>query len=176
MLTTYTKDQLMAQWRLRHGLEPMRGDLTVELDGIDSEAWDNAGLMDWWTEMTANAPAEMFEQRELWTRCTAKTASGGGTDIELPASSGCRRIISVKLSGWKREGRLVTPDSQEAHLQKWEYTQAGAESPVAIVYSPLHMRCFPEGEAVESLRAITDGDGETFTMDSALLATMNKYS
>ena len=64
MLTTYTKDQLMAQWRLRHGLEPMRGDLTVELDGIDSEAWDNAGLMDWWTEMTANAPAEMFEAAE----------------------------------------------------------------------------------------------------------------
>ena len=44
MLTTYTKDQLMAQWRLRHGLEPMRGDLTVELDGIDREAWDKAEI------------------------------------------------------------------------------------------------------------------------------------
>ncbi|MDE5648271.1 MAG: hypothetical protein K2I57_10715, partial [Muribaculaceae bacterium] len=65
MITTYTKAQLMAQWRLRRGLEPMRGDLTVELDGVDTGALDEAELNDWWADMTANAPADMFEPKDL---------------------------------------------------------------------------------------------------------------
>lgn len=175
MLTTYTKDQLMAQWRLRRGLEPMRGDLTVEYDGVDTSALDEAELADWWADMTVHAPAELFGQKDLSVRCTTGTAAGGGTDVELPASAGCRRVLGVRLSGWKREGVLVAPDSRIAELQRWEYTQAGTESPVAVVYSPQHVRCFPAGEDVEHFRAITDGDGETYTIDSALLATMGEW-
>ena len=175
MLTTYTKNQLMAQWRLRRGLEPMRADVTVEFDGVDTEALEEAQLADWIADMTANAPAEMLGQKDLSVRCTVKAATGGGTDVELPASVGCRRVLGVRLSGWMREGRLVAPDSREAMLQRWEYTQAGVESPVAVVYSPQHVRCFPAGEDVECFRAITEGDGETLTIDSALLATMGEW-
>lgn len=173
MLTSYSKSQLLAQWRLRRGLEPMRGDLTVELDGIDSSAFDEAGLQDWWSDVTLHAPAEMFESTDLSVRCMLKPAPGGGTDVEVPLSSGCRRILSVKLRGWQREGRLVAPQSREARLQEWEYTQAGRESPIAIVYSPHHVRCFPAGDEVEVFTSITDGDGERFVIDSSLLCTMN---
>ncbi|MDE6093172.1 MAG: hypothetical protein K2F61_00140 [Muribaculaceae bacterium] len=175
MITTYTKAQLMAQWRLRRGLEPMRGDLTVELDGVDTGALDEAELNDWWADMTANAPADMFEPKDLALRCTTKAVAGGGTDVELPASTGCRQVLAVRLSGWTRDGTIVAPDSREADLQRWEYTQAGLESPVAVMYSPRHVRCFPAGEDVESFRAITEGDGEVFTMDSSLLATMGEW-
>lgn len=175
MLTTYTKSQLMAQWRLRRGLEPMRGDVTVELDGTDTDALDEAEMMDWWRHMTAHAPADMLEAKEMCIRCTTKAATGGGTDVELPATAGCRRIVGVRLSGWKREGMLVGPDSREAELQQWEYTQAGAEQPVAVVFSPNRIRCFPAGEDVECLRVITEGDGKSFTLDSGLLVTMGEW-
>ncbi|MDE6544186.1 MAG: hypothetical protein K2K76_09505 [Muribaculaceae bacterium] len=175
MLTTYTKAQLMAQWRLRRGLEPMRGDVTVELDGTDTDALDEAEMMDWWHHVVATAPAGMLETKDVSIRCTTKAAPGGGTDVELPATTGCRRITEVRLSGWKREGMIVTPESREAELQRWEYTQAGTEEPVAVVFQPNRIRCFPAGEDVECLRVITEGDGESFTMDSGLLVTMGRW-
>ncbi len=175
MLTTYTKAQLMAQWRLRRGLEPMRGDVTVEFDGVDTEALDEAEMTDWWRHIVSTAPEEMLERKDVSVRCTTKEAPGGGTDVELPAATGSRRVTEVRLSGWKREGRMVTPESREAELQRWEYTQAGAEHPVAVVFSPHRIRCFPAGEDVECLRVITEGDGENFTMESGLLATMGAW-
>ena len=175
MLTTYTKAQLMTQWRLRRGLEPMRGDVTVELDGIDTEAIDEAEMMDWWHHVVATAPAGMLESKDVSIRCSTKAANGGGTDVELPMAVGGRRVTEVRLSGWKREGMLAAPDSHEAALQRWEYTQAGRENPVAVVMSPNIIRCFPAGEDVECLRMITDGDGENFTIDSGLLVTMGRW-
>lgn len=172
MLTTFTKSQLTAQWRLRRGLEPMRGDLTVELDGVETSAIDEAELADWWLLVTSHASAEMLEVKDLSIRCSTESLPGGGTEVRLPVASGCRRITRVKLSGWKREGQIVTPDSPEADLQQWEYTQAGAEHPVAVLHSCYRLTCYPAGEDVELLECITEGDGENFTMDSALLATM----
>ena len=89
MLTTYTKAQLMTQWRLRRGLEPMRGDVTVELDGIDTEAIDEAEMMDWWHHVVATAPAGMLEAKDVSIRCSTKAANGGGTGCGI--TDGSRR-------------------------------------------------------------------------------------
>lgn len=175
MLTTYTKSQLAAQWRLRRGLEPSRGDVTLEYDGVDTERLDEAEMTDWWHEQTAHAPAELLGQTDAREMCSLKAAAGGGCVVELVQTTGVRRIVRIRLKGWKRDGLLVDEGSHEAELQRWEYTQAGAERPVAVVDTPHRIECFPAGDAVECLQVIGDGDGSSFTMDSSLLGSMASW-
>ena len=62
----------------------------------------------------------------------ALASRDGVTVLELPPD--CRRLVSVRLSGWKRQAEIIDADSGDPRLKLIgnEYALPGAEHPLAI--------------------------------------------
>ena len=84
------------------------------------------------------------------------------TDGVIPFPSDCVRIVSIKLSGWKRSVSVVYEESSEEYkIQHNEITTAGVHKP-KCVFSNNTIECFPAGD-LENFSYIGEQDITSFT-------------
>ena len=127
-----TADEMLAEWKLRHGFTIGRRECAVERDdGIDLDAGLRCDIDVWYESLLANAPAEWLPVYDIAGECRLEVNSDLSARLLLPAS--CRRVLEVKLSEWLRAVRVFeAPDSPRARLQQYPWTRGGIECPVCV--------------------------------------------
>lgn len=59
-MITLTRQEMLAQWKLRRALEPLRADCTAQRnDGIDLDRYLTEEMRSWYLRMLDTAPVEM---------------------------------------------------------------------------------------------------------------------
>lgn len=157
MIHRFTTDELLAEWSLRKGFEPLRNDCQVtRTDGIDLRQLMLRDMHAWYMDLLHTAPVRLLPVSDLASAVPVGAGSDGSAVINLPANV-CR-VVEVRLAGWHRSAVIVTDmSSPQAVAQTNPYSRAGCYAPVALVdgkvlrlYSP------PSGAAIalESLLCV----------------------
>lgn len=171
MTLTLTKSEMLALWRRVHGLDPLRADCTVEaVDGIDIDAWLEPKMRRWYLRQLDTASPALLPVRELARSCSVAATSSALSPVTLP--DGVRRVISVKLQGWKRPVEPLAWVDAAPRLARLAspFCQPGPCEPMAVIRADGALLVAPvKVPAVESLRAIIDPGPETYIIDETLL-------
>lgn len=166
-----SRADMLAQWKMRRYLEPLRQDcLMSRSDGIDLDAYCVMEMRRWYLDLMATAPMEYLAPSDLTLTATVRRGEGNRGLITLPA--GTVRIVRVKLSGWQREATVVTDMSSPlARLQRNRFSCGGVERPVALWSgegSVLELFSLPSlagTPVVEALTAVVDPGPELYEFD-----------
>lgn len=176
MIERFTIGEMVARWKLRMGLEPLRTDgVALRIDGFDIDALLEQYIYDWYTELLQTAPVHLLDITEQADRCVIEDVTDGVVRVKLP--TGCRRVAEVRLRGWKR-GVVPTDSPSEAlqNLLSNKYSLPGAESPVAILRNDiLLLYSLPTSQTdgeVESLRCVMEPADGSIILDTSLLSTI----
>lgn len=175
MIETFSSEDMLEIWRLRRGMTPCRNDCDIyRTDAADVDLLLGEEIDRWYRHLLDTAPVEMLAVGDIAPDVTARTDGDGVVTIALPDR--CRRVIGVRLSGWRRDAELVTDlSSARARMQMSEFVRGGSEFPVAIVekdrltlYSvdPLHKT------EVISLRCVTEPPAGVYILDRRALETI----
>jgi len=168
-----TKNEMLALWKRRHFLEPLRADCTAErADGIDLDTWCAEAMRRWYLRLLAEAPPELLAPDDLSLTAKVRRTPYGSAVAQLPA--GVVRVTAIKLNGWQRAAVPVTPDSPEAMRQANRFARGGVADPVAVaghdgtleLFSPDSRSAIP---TVEMLLAVTDPGEEKYIFDERAL-------
>ncbi len=114
------------------GFSSLHEDCTVErFDGIDIDSVLRPRLEAEHLQRLDSADLDLLRLEDVRAR-VALASRGGVTVLELPPD--CRRLVSVRLSGWKRQAEIVDADSGDPRLKRIgnEYALPGAEHPLAV--------------------------------------------
>lgn len=123
---------MLRQWKLRKGMLPASTS-TMTMSRRDSSNVDEmlyAEIDDRYAHYLATAPDDKVPQRNLAHAVTLTVNNDASADIELPAE--CVRVISVRLSGWRRPARIIKSDSPLARLQTCSYVCGKTCGPIAV--------------------------------------------
>lgn len=172
MMITLTRQEMLAQWKLRRALEPLRADCMAQRnDGIDLDRYLTEEMRSWYLRMLDTAPVEMTGWTEIAGEVAVTVAADGSGEILLPEN--CRRVIEVRLEGWKRQATIVTDSNTAlAVRQQSRFTRGGTVDPVAVL-SGRRLRLYtpPAGmtPAIATLRCVTVPRDDCYTMDERAL-------
>ena len=170
MIVTLSRRQMIDRWMLMKGFGPMRADASVvRSDGLDLEALFEAEARAWYLGMLDTAPPHLVAAEDISDRVTLTVEADSTAFIELPDD--CRRVVSLRLEGWRNDALIVAPDSVEARRQDNELTRGGVWRPVAVldVGRRLSTRSLPPGpKRIASLVAVTDGGSDVYRFDESL--------
>lgn len=127
-----TKAQMLAQWKLRHHLEPLRTDsVSVRSRGLSLDAYCEAEMRSRYVAMLAEADTEYLTIQNVAIKCTLQARSNGSATIELP--EGVVRVTGIRLVGWRRSAIVVTdPNDPRWRRQANRFSAGGVEQPVAL--------------------------------------------
>ena len=101
MRKEYTKEEMMALWKRRHFIEPLRADCVISRsDGVNMDARVAEDMRAWYLHLLRNGPVEHLAPADMSLTCSVSRNSTGALQIRLPASA--VRVTAVKLSGWER--------------------------------------------------------------------------
>jgi hypothetical protein len=168
MIITYTKQQMLAQWKLRRLLEPLRSDCRItRSDGVDLDAYATRKMRLWYLDLLANAPVEMLATTDISANVTVKSAADGTLTLDLPDT--VMRVVRVRLEGWKCDATLTPAGSTLALRQRNRFACGGVEHPVAVV-SRHHLELYSAANtlvvpAVELLKVVVDPGEEVYRFD-----------
>lgn len=169
MKLTLTKAQMLAQWKQRRWLEPLRADCRIRRsDGADLDAYAEMEMRQWYLELLATAPVEMLAVTDLTLSATVRRAGEGRLVIDLPASA--VRVVKVRVAGWQRDAEITAdPHSPLALRQANRFACGGVEHPVAVhsgrrleLFSAESSKALP---GVEALWIIADTGPDSYTFD-----------
>lgn len=178
MKLTLDQSEMLALWKRRHFIEPLRADCLIErTDGIDIDARCREEMRAWYLDLLRHGPVEALAPAEIASDCRAVVSPEGVAELILPA--GVERILSVQLSGWSRPATVITdPRHPAARLQENPFSRGGAEAPVAI-WMPgsdvvrLMSPAVAAGTPVASVLAAVDSGPELYTFDEQAVALIN---
>lgn len=173
MRTEYTKEEMMALWKRRHFIEPLRADCVMSRsDGVDMDTRVAEDMRAWYLDLLRNAPVEHLAPTDMSLTCSVSRDSAGALQIRLPASA--VRVAAVKLSGWER---AVVPvvNAGSACRQGNKYACGGVANPQAVLEHGgiLRLSAAPGRltlPAIEVLDVITDPGPELYVMDESAVA------
>lgn len=170
MKVRLTRSQMLAQWKQRNYLEPLRSDCQVERsDGIDLDSYCEWEMRRWYLHLLATADLRYLSPTDLTLTTTVKRLDGNRGSITLPA--GTVRPVRVRLSGWQRDATIVTDrDSRIARRQFNPFACGGVEEPVALWSGDGHLEIFSlpttTGSPLpEAVTAIVDHGAEIYEFD-----------
>lgn len=176
MIETYTMEEMVAEWKLRRGMMPLRTDAVADrVDGIDVDSLLRPMIAEWYGKLLLEAPAELLPQADMAAKAHVRiTDSDGAVEVILP--EGCSRVLWVKLSDWNTGTRPVEAASCPVleMLQRSRYGRARQCNPVALMY-PDRMMLYstalaqPQLEFLSCVAAPLNGD---IVLDSSLMATI----
>ncbi len=165
-----TQAEMLAQWKMRRYLEPLRADCQMSRsDGIDLDAYCVMEMRKWYLELLSTASVDYLVPTDMTLTATLRRGEGNRGLITLP--QGTLRIIRVKLSGWQRDAMVVTdPASALARRQYNRFSCGGVERPVALwggdglleLFSLPSLNGVP---VVEALTVIVDPGEERYEFD-----------
>ena len=179
MKITLTRQEMLAQWKLRRALEPLRDDCTaVREDGMDMDRYLTEEMRSWYLGLLDSAPVEVTGWTELAGDVTVTLLADGSGEIQLPGN--CRRGVEVMLEGWQRPATIVTdPTECMAVRQRSRFTRGGAVAPVAVTEG-LRLRLYtpPTGTKprVRTLRCVTVPTDGSYVMDESALGLIPLYN
>lgn len=168
---------MLALWKRRHFLEPLRNDCSVtRTDGVDLDAICIDQMRQWYVSLLANAPTEMLASTNIASTITPKRTSVNSLLLTLPDN--VVRVTSVKLSSWQREAMLIHSTSTRAKQQSNPFARGGIANPVAVLHANHTLELFSPGNdttlpTVEQLLVISDPGKEKYIFDELALTTIN---
>ncbi len=164
-----TKNEMLALWKRRHFLEPLRADCRIgRSDGVDLDAISELQMRQWYLNLLAEAPVELVATTDLALTATLKRTSRGSGLVTLPTET--VRVLSVKLSCWPTAVVPVEETSAEAHRQSNPYSRAGIACPVAVMHSNNTLELFSLENSktlpsIDSLLTVADYGPDRYVMD-----------
>lgn len=171
-MKNYTSTEMLALWRRALGLEIARTDCTVEVfEGIDLNADILSRMRRWYLSLLDTAPPELLPVADFAQTATITPRSDGGCDIALPAKA--RRILAVKLSGWKNQAVPLSLTDALPRLVRMASPFAGPGpcQPLAILEAG-SLRVYPAADKIELLLAVSDPGPEAYILDETLLKNL----
>ena len=170
----YSKAEMLALWKQRHYLEPLRADCVVSRS--DSYEVDSRCMQDmraWYLELLHHGPKRWLVTENVGTQCRMMVSPDGVAEIELP--SNVVRVVWVRMPGWRQECEVITDaNSVEARLQGNPFSRGGIDNPVAVclpgsgvlrVYSPL----LRDGTPIDHIEAVCDSGPVSYILHPAVI-------
>lgn len=176
MKLVLTKEEMLKRRRIAGGFEPLRTDCTVEdTAGVDINAVLESELRAKYLHLLDHGPVEMLAADEVAASTAVTDYVDGGSLLEVPPE--CRRVLSVRLSGWLREAPVL-PDGEYARvlaLQRNRFTASGSASPVAVCCPDGRIAAWPGAPHAQEVTAIVDPGPDTYILDDAALPDLFNY-
>lgn len=149
----YTLQDLVAEWKMRRGLEPLRTDAAIHRqDAFDVDEYVRRIIDGWYERLLADAPVDLLDESDITEQVTVSDAGCGTALMQLPA--GCVRITGIQMAGWERPAVIVEPDSKTARRQVSPFGRGGSCCPVAVKErgNCLRLYSFPPGSEMRPER------------------------
>lgn len=127
----YTLEYLVAEWKMRRGLIPLRIDATIRRqDAFEIDEYARRVIDGWYDRLLATAPPEMLEVEDITDRVTIEQPTHGVAVMTLPDN--CVRLVEVMMTAWERPAIITGPGSSIAKRQSSPLGRGGACNPVAV--------------------------------------------
>lgn len=168
-----TASQLLTEWKLRQGLLPLRSDATVSrTDGYDLDELLMRQAREWYVRCLYELPPSYLPEEDISSMLTLTRIPDGAGRVILPER--VARVTSVYMPGWRREARVVSPDTVEARTQLSPYSRGNSNMPVVVVdgrvmniYTP------PRGAAdVGVVMAVMLPENDLYPVTQQMVVTM----
>ena len=174
MKITLSSEEMLAQWKLRRGFEPLRSDCVItRSDGVDIDQLLRLEMRDWYLDLLCTAPVEMLATTNIANDIAVVVRDDGVGIVTLPES--CRRIVEFQLDGWCRPAKIITnPHCQEALIQDNPYSRGGCEQPVVVLNgNRLFLYSLPSStpKIVRAIAVMEPADG-SYVLDERGMATI----
>ena len=178
-MMTLTHDQMLAQWKLRHYMEPLREDCEVtRYDGVNVDSLIALAMQDWYLHLLDTAPLKMVPLTDLANE-TAQIdrPETGAVVVKLPEN--VRRVVAVNIEGCPQDIVPVTDMTDyRVALQKSEYSRGGRCEPVAVLSAGGILTVYGEDESgklpvVEHIYAVVLPEANTYIFDESALSTIH---
>jgi hypothetical protein len=166
-----TEEEMVSQWLLRKGYEPLRSDCTItRSDGNDLQALAALECHIWYEKLLTEAPIELLVPHDLAKSKEVKSTMTLADSIMVTLPANCVRPVAVKLGSWLAPARIVTPDSPLARRQYAPFSAAGITNPVAIWHPNNKLELFsPAYENSDTLETLLCIVRQTDAEDSSKL-------
>ncbi|MCH5347080.1 MAG: hypothetical protein J1E63_08215 [Muribaculaceae bacterium] len=166
-----TKQQMREQWMARRYGEPCRlaSGTVIREHQADVEALAEREMRNWYLELLDTAEARFLCPEEVGNKVMVNDMGDDTVEIVLPV--GVRRVIAVRMEGWKREATMVEADSVAARRLLNPFSRATNRSPVAVVTPTgrLRVTAVDGSTTVGSLLVVVDHGEERYVMDDSAL-------
>lgn len=182
----YSLQDLIAEWRMCRGLEPLRIDATIRRqDAFEIDEYARRDIERWYDRLLESAPLDLLVVEDITDRVTVAPAGRGTAVMQLPGD--CRRLVEVMMKGWERPALITTADSKTGRRQVSPFSRGGMCVPVAIPEAGGRVRLYGfrnglEPEAARVMAVARPPDGvyrcqpralETLVNDQKLWNTTN---
>ncbi|MBO5780075.1 MAG: hypothetical protein J6R27_03095 [Muribaculaceae bacterium] len=174
-METLNLEEMTSIWRLRLHLLPQSTNSAIisSASGINIDELIHCRIDDWYFNLIDNGPTAWLPVVDISAKIMAKVNDDHSVTVTLPDN--CRRVVSVKMIGWKRNASIITDlDSPEAIIQSSDYVKGGAYQPVALLQGKSMMLYSAVGEnpRIENLLCVLEPQPGTYILDRAALATI----
>ncbi len=173
MLLNLSTEEMLGVWKLKRYFEPLRSDCELSrTDGVDLDRLQIMEMREWYLNLLDNGDLSLMEVSEMARDVALKHQDDGSATITLPAE--CRRVVEVKLEGWRQTAIIVGPDSPIASLQRSPYSRGGSEEPVAVAHQGYLHLYTPVSTAsrIVSLKCVLEPADGFYRLDERALATI----
>lgn len=169
-----TKDEMLALWKQRHYLEPLRADCQVSRsDALDVDARCLQDMRAWYLNLLQHGPDDWLASEDVGQQCQIVVSPDGVAEIELPEN--VVRVLWVRMPLWRQECRVETDaQSVKALLQGNPFSRGGIDNPAAVclpgsrvlrIYSPM----LRAGSAVDHIEAVVDTGPDCYRLHPAVI-------
>lgn len=176
MMIRLSREEMLREWKRRKGMLPVSTS-TLQVVGVENQSVDEmlqAEIDDWYAALLAKGETEFLPVRDFAGVVSVRDQGDGSVEVELPAE--CVRVVSVRMSGWRRPARIVEEyDGALARLQTSRYVSGKCCCPVAVKRGrrlTLYSKC-GEGKITELICVAAPADGSYVFERSALFTIHN---
>lgn len=182
MKVTISHSDLLARARLILGFDHTRADgLSVQGTGTNVDTLLGRALRAWYLDLL-----DRGERRHLWPVSVrdllVSADSEPAASTTVAHGSDCRRLLSVRLPGWKQaaEPLPATALAETVQHQLNPYTAATPAMPVAVLLpSGRGAVCWPaastSGPGIISATGVLDSDPETYVFEESAFETLPSF-
>jgi len=137
----YTLQELITEWKIRRGLEPLRIDASIKRqDAFEIDEYARRDIDRWYDRLLMTAPVGLLVVEDISDRVTVESDRHGAALMQLPGD--CCRLVEVMMTGWKRPATIVGADSRLGRMQLSPFVCGGSCAPVAVTESGGRVRLY----------------------------------
>ncbi len=159
---TYTLQQLIDEWKLRRGLEPVRSDVAFHrFDALDIDSYIARRIDAWYHSLLDSGPASALIARDIAPQLQPVARAATKAVYRLPAA--CRRLLQVDVDVSLPPAIIADAGSDLALSQECPFARGKGGAPVAVRYGDhLHIyshTALPDAPPDRVLAIMTPADG-----------------
>lgn len=128
----YTLAQMVAEWKMRRGFEPLRIDATYRRqDAFEIDEYARREVDAWYEQLLAGGSVDCLEVDDITAKVNIESFDGHVAEMVLPPD--CVRLVEVMMTGWERPAVLVKEDDRRARHQLSPFSRGYHTAPVGVV-------------------------------------------